>query len=152
MAKDKDEKLNGIPEGEPINESSDTEKKIEKLLKDAEAKAEEIVANALKKVSEIEKDNGLGDTEGNIPYEKRPEVKAEIERMEKGIVYEAFKDNDKYKDDIFVSVGNENVNIQRGKKVILKRKFAEVVNFGRKADLKTAEMIDGLEKTRTQYN
>ena len=40
---------------------------------------------------------------------------------------ELFKDNDKYKDDVYVSVDGEHIQIKRGVKVKIKRKFAEVL-------------------------
>ena len=54
-----------------------------------------------------------------------------------------FRDNDKYKDDVFVAVNGEGCQIQRGKQVMIKRKFAEVLQRSMDQDNKTAELISG---------
>ena len=54
-----------------------------------------------------------------------------------------FRDNDKYKDDVFVAVNGESCQIQRGKQVMIKRKFAEVLQRSMDQDMRTAELISG---------
>lgn len=54
-----------------------------------------------------------------------------------------FKDNEKYKEDVFVSVNGETCLIQRGKQVNIKRKFYEVLMQSQAQDMATAEMIAG---------
>lgn len=54
-----------------------------------------------------------------------------------------FRDNDKYKDDVFVAVNGEGCLIQRGKQVMIKRKFAEVLQRSMDQDNRTAELISG---------
>ena len=53
-----------------------------------------------------------------------------------------FKDNDKYKDDVFVAINGQTCQIQRGKQVMVKRKFARVLEQSQAQDTATAEMID----------
>ena len=53
-----------------------------------------------------------------------------------------FKDNDKYKDDVFVAVNGERVQIKRGETVQIKRKFADVLEQSMKQDTATANMIE----------
>ena len=53
-----------------------------------------------------------------------------------------FKDNNKYKDDVFVSVNGENCVIKRGEKVKIKRKFAEVLDNSDLQDYETSKLIE----------
>jgi hypothetical protein len=53
-----------------------------------------------------------------------------------------FKDNGKYKDDVFVGVNGENVVIQRGERVKIPRKFAEVLDNSDRQDYETAKLIE----------
>ena len=46
------------------------------------------------------------------------------EEMEEYVTVKLFKDNGKYKDDVFVAVNGEGCNIPRGIPVKIKRKFA----------------------------
>ncbi len=40
-----------------------------------------------------------------------------------------FKDNDKYKDDLFVAVNGESMMVPRGKEVEIPRKFANTIKY-----------------------
>ena len=53
-----------------------------------------------------------------------------------------FKDNDKYKDDVFVAVNGEAIQIKRGETVKIKRKFADVLEHRMRQDTATANMIE----------
>ncbi|OUQ82459.1 hypothetical protein B5E43_01270 [Flavonifractor sp. An100] len=53
-----------------------------------------------------------------------------------------FKDNDKYKDDVFAAVNGERVQIKRGERVQIKRKFADVLEQSMRQDTATANMIE----------
>ena len=53
-----------------------------------------------------------------------------------------FKDNDKYKDDVFVAVNGQRIQIQRGKTVMVKKKFADVLEQSMAQDERTASMIE----------
>jgi len=53
-----------------------------------------------------------------------------------------FKDNDKYKDDVFVAVNGEAIQIKRGETVKIKRKFADVLEHSMRQDTATANMIE----------
>lgn len=57
------------------------------------------------------------------------------------VAIKLFKDNDKYKDDVFVGVNGEGCLIKRGEKVMIKRKFAEVLEHSAEQDEKTAALI-----------
>ena len=53
-----------------------------------------------------------------------------------------FKDNDKYKDDVFVAVNGEAIQIKRGETVKIKRKFADVLEHSMRQDTATANMVE----------
>lgn len=55
---------------------------------------------------------------------------------------ELFRDNKDYKDDVFVAVNGESCVIARGKKVKVKKKFADVITQSMKQDVKTANLMD----------
>ena len=50
-----------------------------------------------------------------------------------------FKDNDRYKDDVYVAVNGQNCIIKRGEWVKVKRKFALVLDASEIQDMKTAD-------------
>lgn len=61
--------------------------------------------------------------------------------MEELVEIMLFKDNGKYKDDVFVAVNGQNCVVQRGKPVKIKRKFAEVLRQSMDQDVSTAQLI-----------
>lgn len=63
-------------------------------------------------------------------------------RMEELVEIKLFKDNGKYKDDVFVSVNGETLAIKRGERVKIKRKFAEVLDNSDHQDQETARLIE----------
>lgn len=57
-----------------------------------------------------------------------------------------FKDNDKYKDDVFVAVNGESYLIKRGEEVEVPDYIAEVLDHSAKSDAATAERIAAAQK------
>ena len=55
---------------------------------------------------------------------------------------ELFRDNRDYKDKVFVAVNGESCVIARGKKVRIKKKFADVIENSMRQDIKTARLMD----------
>ena len=55
---------------------------------------------------------------------------------------ELFRDNKDYKDDVFVAVNGESCLVARGKKVKIKKKFADVIKQSMEQDVKTARLMD----------
>lgn len=53
-----------------------------------------------------------------------------------------FKDNDKYKGDVFVAVNGQSVQIKRGERVEIKKKFADVLEQSLEQDQRTAGLIE----------
>ncbi len=68
-------------------------------------------------------------------------VAAEKKRMEEYVIFEAFKGEGKYEDDVFLSVNGETCRFQRGIPVRIKRKFALEYERSYKGDQRTAARI-----------
>lgn len=73
-------------------------------------------------------------------------IAKEKARMEEYVVITLFKDGDKYKDDVYVSVNGQNCAIQRGVPVRIKRKFAMEIAKSQYEDQRTAAKIALLTK------
>ena len=61
-----------------------------------------------------------------------------------------FKDNDKYKDDVYVAINGKNCVIRRGEWTRIRRKFALLLDQSEIQDLRTAELIEGESQRFTQ--
>ena len=62
--------------------------------------------------------------------------------MEEYVEIKLFKDNGKYKDDVYVSCNGENCVIQRGVRVKVKKKFAEILDHSEHQDYETSLLIE----------
>ena len=113
---------------------SAAELKIAEMLEAAKAEAQRIIDEAKAAVS---KDSG----ETN-DAELKAQREAEIARGEELVEVKLFKDNDKYKEPVFVAVNGETLAIERGVKVKIKRKFAEVLENSDKQDYETSKLIE----------
>lgn len=111
---------------------ADVEAKIAEMLKAAEAKAEEIIKAAEEKAN----------AEANKKQAMDEATKKAIAEGEEYVEIELFKDNGKYKDDVFVSINGENAMIKRGEPVKIKRKFAVLLKQSGNQDYQTAKFID----------
>ena len=54
-----------------------------------------------------------------------------------------FKDNDRYKDDVYVAINGKNCLIRRGEWTRIRRKFAMLLDQSEVQDMRTAAMIAG---------
>ena len=70
--------------------------------------------------------------------------------MNEYVEVKLFKDNDKYKDDVFVAVNGENCVIKRGERVKIKRKFAEVLDHSEHQDYETSKLVEQAVANATQ--
>ena len=61
--------------------------------------------------------------------------------LEEYVPVRLFKDNEKYSDDVFVAVNGEGCLIRRGETVMIKRKFAEVLEQSDRQDLYAAGLM-----------
>ncbi|MBQ9966047.1 MAG: hypothetical protein IJO95_00225 [Clostridia bacterium] len=65
----------------------------------------------------------------------------EKDYLEEYVPVRLFKDNEKYSDDVFVAVNGEGCLIRRGETVMIKRKFAEVLEQSDRQDLYAAGLM-----------
>nr|DAF15444.1 MAG TPA: hypothetical protein [Caudoviricetes sp.] len=92
----------------------------------------------------------LEETPVKTPEELHQEAlaaKAEAEakekaRLEEKVPIRLFKDNDRYKDDVYVCVNGERLLIKRGENVEIPRKFALVLEQSAQQDTATANLIE----------
>lgn len=109
---------------------ADVAKQVEEMLANAKAEAAKIVADAKASVGGgLTEEQKKANDEQEAYYNELVEVKL-------------FKDNNKYKDDVFVAVNGENCVIKRGEKVRIKRKFAEVLENSDLQDYETSKLIE----------
>lgn len=114
---------------------ADIEKQVDAIIKKAKEEADRIVAEAKAATA----DNGLSDEEKNAKAERDAYWNELVE-------IKLFKDNNKYKDDVFVSVNGENCVIKRGVRVKVKRKFANVLDLSDLQDYETSILIENKSK------
>ena len=109
---------------------ADVTKQVEAMLAQAKAEAEKIVADAKASVSgELTEEQKKANEERKAYWDELVKVKL-------------FRDNNKYKDDVFVSVNGENRVIKRGVEVEIKRKFAAVLDSSDLQDYETSMLIE----------
>lgn len=113
---------------------SAAELKIAEMLEAAKAEAQRII-------DEAKAAAGNGSGEAN-DAELKAQREAEIARGEELVEVKLFKDNDKYKEPVFVGCNGETVAIERGVKVKIKRKFAEILDNSDKQDYETSKLIE----------
>lgn len=116
-------------DNEPIN-LADVKAQVEAMLATAKAEAAKIIADAKASVSgELTEEQKAAKAKDDAYWNELVEVKL-------------FKDNNKYKDDVYVSVNGENCSIKRGERVMVKRKFAHVLDNSDMQDYETSLLIE----------
>lgn len=77
---------------------------------------------------------------------KRPDAPNPIPvlnpEMEELIPIQLFKDKNKYKDDVFIAINGQRVQVQRGVTVMLPKKYAMVLQRSVVQDAETADLIE----------
>lgn len=103
---------------------------IAQMLADAKAEAKKIV------------DEAKSAAKGEMSAEEAQKRKDQEAYMEELVEVKLFKDNGKYKDDVFVGCNGESIAIKRGERVKIKRKFAEVLDNSEHQDYETSKLIE----------
>lgn len=85
-------------------------------------------------------------SEGTRPVEKQAKSAPHTLAADEGWLNEyvevkLFKDNDKYKDDVYVAINGKNCVIRRGEWTRIRRKFALLLDQSEIQDLRTAELM-----------
>lgn len=101
----------------------------EKILAAAKAEAAEIVAKAKAEAEAVEAAKETA----------QPAAAAKAEDL---VPIRLFKDNERYKDDVFVAVNGKSWQIKRGETVEVPRYIADVLEQSMKQDMATANMIE----------
>ena len=105
------------------------------------------------KMAELEAENARLRGEKKTVEEKKRAAADEYERyLNEYISVKLFRDNDRYKDDVYVAVNGQNCVIKRGEWVKIKRKFALVLDASEIQDMKTAELIERESKKYADGN
>ena len=105
------------------------------------------------KLAEKEAENARLRGEKKSADERAREAAKEYEKyLNEYISVKLFKDNDRYRDDVYVAVNGQNCIIKRGEWVKIKRKFALVLDASEIQDMKTAEFIEREQKRFTEAN
>ena len=100
------------------------------------------------KLAEKEAENALLRGEKRNEIEKAKATADEYEKyLNEYISVKLFKDNDRYRDDVYVAVNGQNCMIKRGEWVKIKRKFALVLDASEIQDMKTAHLIEKEQKS-----
>ena len=107
------------------------------MLSEAKAEVEQAKAEAAKILAEAKASVG-----GELTEEQKKAIEERKAYWNELVEVELFKDNNKYKDDVFVAVNGENCVIKRGERVKIKRKFAQVLEDSKISDFKTSELIE----------
>lgn len=116
---------------------ADVKAQVEAMLAEAKAEAEKMKEEAEKMLADAKASVG-----GELTEEQKKAEEEEKAYYNELVEVRLFKDNNKYKDDVFVSVNGENCVIKRGEKVKIKRKFAEVLNNSDLQDYETSKLIE----------
>lgn len=128
MATKKNEELN----------VADVQAQIAEMLEAAKNEAQKIMDEARK----------AADMKSAEEERKAKEAAEKAAYMEEYVEVKLFKDNDKYKDDVYVAVNGENCVIKRGERVHIKRKFAEVLDHSEHQDYETSKLIEAVTQTK----
>lgn len=112
---------------------------------------EEMLAVIESMKAEIEKMKAVQGTEdAAAKAEERAKILAERKALQEAgeelVEIRLFKDSGKYKDDVYVGCNGDRILIQRGERVKIPRKFAEILDQSDLQDAKTADLIDSKVK------
>lgn len=100
------------------------------MLAQAKAEAAQIIADAKASVG------------GKMTEEQKKKAEEEKAYYNEEVEIELFKDNGRYKDDVFVAVNGVGCLIQRGKKIKVKRKYALAIEDALKQNKKAYDFIE----------
>ena len=115
---------------------ADISKQVEAMLAKAKEEAAKIVADA------------KASAKGELTEEQKKANEKRKAYWKEPVEVKLFKDNNKYKDDVFVAVNGENCHIKRGERVMVKRKFADLLDKSDMQDYETSLLI---EKKSTEF-
>ena len=74
--------------------------------------------------------------------ERRRSIEEQEKWLNEYVEIRLFKDNDKYRDDVYVAINGDNCVIRRGVWTRIRRKFALLLDQSEIQDLRTAELME----------
>lgn len=110
-------------------------------LQDVQAQVAAMLANAREEAEKILAE-ARAQSKGQMSAEEKERREKDAGYMDELVEVKLFKDNGKYKDPVFVGVNGETVAIERGVRVKIKRKFAEVLENSDQQDYETSRLIE----------
>lgn len=127
----------GTTAPDPVEEAK---KQAQAILDAAKAEAAKIVEDG-KTEAQATKDAAKAEAEAQAAAAKAQD-QAHAEAQAEKVPVRLFKDNDRYKDDVFVAVNGRSFQIRRGEEVMVPRYVAEVLERSMSQDQATASLID----------
>lgn len=116
---------------------ADVAKQVEEMLASAKAEVEKAKAEAAKIIADAK-----ASVSGGLTEEQKKANEESNAYWNELVEVKLFKDNNKYKDDVFVSVNGDNCVIKRGVKVKIKRKFAALLDDSDLQDYETSMLME----------
>lgn len=113
---------------------ADVQAQIDAMLAKAKEEAAQIVADAKASVG------------GEMTEEQKKAAEEQKAYANEEVEIELFKDNGKYKDDLFVAVNGVGILIPRGKKVKVKRKYALAIEDSIKQNNNAIAFMESKQK------
>lgn len=111
-------------------------------LEDAVAQVQEMLAQARQEADRIVEEARQASGSKTMSAERKKQIEEDRARGEELVEIKLFKDTGKYKDDVFVGCNGETIAIKRGERVMIKRKFAEILDNSEHQDYETAQLIE----------
>ena len=108
-------------------------REMEEMRAAYEAKISELEGKRVEKKGSAASENARFDTF----------LKSQEAWLNEYVEIKLFKDNDKYKDDVYVAINGKNCVVRRGEWTRIRRKFAMLLDQSEIQDLRTAQMIEG---------
>ena len=118
------------PEKTESIDLAEVSKQIAEMLAEARKEAEKIIAEA------------KATANGEMSEDEKKAAEERAAYWNEPVPVKLFRDNGKYKDDVFVSVNGENCQVQRGEEVMIKRKFKNLLDLSDLQDYETSKLID----------
>ena len=110
-------------------------------LNDVQARVAAILEQAKKEAAKIVEDAKAA-SNGDMTADQKAAREAENAEGEKLVEVKLFKDNDKYREPVFVGCNGETIAIERGVRVKIKKKFADILDNSEHQDYETSVMIE----------
>lgn len=135
-------------ENKEIN-MEEIQSQVQAMIAQAKEEAERMIVEAKKSADAILAAAEAEKAEAQAKKDAQAsEAAKKAAEMEEYVEVYLFKDNNKYKDDVFVAVNGENCVIKRGERVKIKRKFAEVLDHSAHQDYETSKLIEQATQTK----